>query len=68
MRDELWNLIRLGQHQDDLQALFLGQHREELLQLVARLGIQSDKGILHDEHLGIGKQRCGQFVLAQLTT
>ena len=66
MGDEVGNFVRLGQHQYHLQPLLPCQHRQQLLQLVARLGIQSDKGILHDEHLRVAEQRSRQLEFSQL--
>ena len=67
MRDEIRNLVSLSQYQDNLQPL-LRQHGQELLQLVTRLCIKTDKRILHDQHLWIGEERCCQLVFPQLST
>ena len=59
MSDKLWYLVALGENEDDLQLALFGQGRQQLLQLIARLGIESDKRIVHDQHTGIGKERGG---------
>ena len=67
MRDEIWYLVGLGQDQDNLQTL-LRQHIQQFLQLVTRLGIETDKRVLHDQHLGISEERCCQLEFPQLST
>lgn len=56
MSDKLWYLVALGENEDDLQVALFGQGRQQLLQLIARLGIESDKGVVHDEDTRIGKE------------
>ena len=61
-------VVGLREYQHHFHVAVLCQYQQQFLQLVARLGIQSDEGIIHDQQLRTGKQGLGQLKLPQLTT
>ena len=64
--DEIRNVVALAQYEDNLQGMLLGKRLEEFLQLVAGVGIESDKRIVHDEDTWFREEGRCQLELAQL--
>ena len=68
MGDESWNLLLAREHEHDLQMRIRYQGGEQVREQVAGLGIESDVGIVQDEHTGTVHQGLDQLELAELAT
>ena len=68
MCDEIRNIIHLRQDEDDLQGFLLRYQDKQFLELLARLLVKSDKGIIHDEHTRFRQQGSCQLELSHLAT
>ena len=62
------DVVGLRQYQHHFDIALSGQHAQQFFQLVARLSIQSDEWVVHDEQLRIGKECLRQLELPQLAT
>ena len=63
--DEVGNVVRLRNHQHDVHLLFVCQQLQQFFQLVARLGIEPDEGVVHDKQPWGGEERLGELEFAQ---
>ena len=68
MGDECGNVIGFTQYQYHGKPQFAGERLQHLPQEVTRGRVQSDKGIVHDQHTGIGKQSPGYLEFPQFPT
>ena len=64
--DKRGYVVGLRHDEHDLHVALVGQHVQKRFQLVARLGVEADKGVVHDEQRRVGKERLCQLELSQL--
>ena len=65
--DEVGNIVALAEYEDDLQLCFASERFEQKTEVVACRSIESNEGVVQDEHYGVRPEHLSHLELSQLS-
>ena len=63
----LGDVVGLGKHQDEQEGLLAREGGQQLVELCAGGGVETDERIVHDQDSGLGEEGLGQLVFPELS-